>query len=56
MPSYMFVYVDCGTLIVNRKTSMEHDVSEWDVDTGLGQSLNGYWFLLPNWIFSGLLW
>jgi hypothetical protein len=22
---------------------------------GLGQSLNGYCFLLPDWIFSGLL-
>jgi hypothetical protein len=32
----MFVYVDCETLIVNRKTPIEHDVSEWDVDVGLG--------------------
>jgi hypothetical protein len=28
--------VDCETLIVNRKTPMEHDVSEWDVDAGFG--------------------
>jgi hypothetical protein len=27
-------YVDCETLIVNRKTPMEHDASEWDVDAG----------------------
>jgi hypothetical protein len=29
-------YVDCETLIVNRKTLMEHDASEWDVDAGFG--------------------
>jgi hypothetical protein len=29
-------YVDCETLIVNRKTLMEHDASEWDVDDGFG--------------------